>query len=63
MQGPIVGVQGTQRDFVCFARRDAFHLRNEIKLEELIDQVGGLDVAREDGQGVALEHNLICSPQ
>ena len=63
MQGPIVGVERTQGDFVCLARRDAFHLRDEIKLTELIDQIGGLDVTRENGQGVSLEHSLISSPQ
>ena len=63
MQGLIVGVKGAQGDFVGLTKSDTFHLRDEIKLTELIDQIGGLDVARKDGQGVSLEHSLISSPQ
>ena len=63
MQGLIVGVKGAQGDFVGLTKRDTFHLRDKIKLTELIDQIGGLDVARENRQSISLEHCLIRSPQ
>ena len=63
MQSLIEGVKGAQGDFVGLTKSDTFHLRDEIKLTELIDQIGGLDVARENRQSISLEHCLISSLQ
>ena len=63
MQGLIVGVKGAQGDFVGLTKSDTFHLRDKIKLTELIYQIGGLDVARENRQSISLKHCLISSLQ